>query len=274
MNISDTIKKRKSCRTFNNKSLRPADRQKLEQFMLKNNTGLEHQIVNFDIYEKTDTNKQLKINYGLVTGHTTYIFGKIKSDKASRLNYGYLMEKIVLKATEMNISTCWIGSFDNEYFSNITLEEGYEVPGMVILGYPETRPSLAEKFQRMSLSASKRLKPEKLFFDYATKKPLIPEVVKDYSETLEMVRLAPSSGNTQPWRIYYHAEAGEFHFYKKPVNARYEARGAHDLDMGIALVHFELSAKSTKINGEWVRYMPERMGTQEDLQYMISWKSL
>ena len=128
MNIIETIKKRKSCRTFNNALLTPADKRDLESFINENNRGLGNEIVNFKIIEKNNGDKQMKLNYGMIQGHSTYILGTSKSTLASRVNYGYLMEKIVLKTTEMNISTCWVGYFESTCFSEVNIEDGFEIP--------------------------------------------------------------------------------------------------------------------------------------------------
>jgi len=41
-----------------------------------------------------------------------------------------------------------------------------------------------------------------LFFNYRSKTPLTPEYVKKYSDSLEMVRLAPSSGILNPGEYF------------------------------------------------------------------------
>src|SRR5664279_1153480 len=232
MDIIEIIKKRKSCRTFSHIALTPADKKTLESFIIEDSKGFENEDVNFRIIEKINAGKQMILDYGMIKGHNTYILGTAKSTTASRVNYGYLMEKVVLKATEMNLSTCWIGAFDNTYFNELFVEDGFDIPSIVIVGYSDDKPTFQDKFLRFSVKASKRHMWDNLFFSYRSKTPLMPEYVKKYSDSLEMIRLAPSSGNTQPWRVFFDETLKEFHFFKKVINKRYELHGMHDIDMG------------------------------------------
>ena len=272
MDIIETIKKRKSTRTFNQVALKTADKKDLESFIIENSKGLENEVVNFQIIEKNDIDKQMKLDYGMIKGHNTYILGTSKTSLASRVNYGYLMEKVVLKATEMNMSTCWIGVFDSKYFNEVSIEDGFEIPSIVIVGYSNDKPTYQDKFLRFSINASKRNSWDKLFFDYILKMPLKPEDVKKYSDSLEMVRLAPSSGNTQPWRVYFNDTTNEFHFFKKIISKRYELRGMHDIDMGIAMSHFELTSLQNGLSGSWLKHAKENVNSIDDLQYIMTWK--
>jgi len=272
MDIIENIKKRISTRTFNQVALKTADKKNLESFINENNKGLENEVLNFQIIEKHDVDKQMKLDYGIIKGHNAYILGTSKTSLASRVNYGYLMEKVVLKATEMNMSTCWIGVFDSKYFNEVSIEDGFDIPSIVIVGYSNDKPTYQDKFLRFSINASKRNSWDKLFFDYILKMPLNPEDVKKYSDSLEMVRLAPSSGNTQPWRVYFNDITNEFHFFKKIISKRYELRGVHDIDMGIAMSHFELTSLQNGLSGSWLKYEQENINSIDDLQYIMTWK--
>jgi hypothetical protein len=272
MNIIEIINKRKSCRTFNQIYLKPADSEFLENIIRANSKGFENEVVDFRIIEKHDSKSLLKLDYGMIHGHNTYLLGTSKSSLYSRVNYGYLMEKIILKATEMKISTCWIGIFDHTYFKEVPVKEGYEIPGIVIIGYPGDQQTNQERFIRRSLSSATRDNWDKLFFSYNSKFPINQDLPREFYDSLEMVRLAPSSGNTQPWRIYFDNTSNEFHFFKKTINKRYESRGLHDIDLGIALCHFELTSFRNGISGRWLKLENEYVSSIDDLQYIKTWK--
>jgi nitroreductase len=272
MDIIEIIKKRKSCRTYSQVALTPAVKKNIESFIIKDSKGFENEVVNFRIVEKNNADKQMKLDYGIIKGHNTYILGTTKSVAASRVNYGYLMEKILLKATEMNLSTCWIGAFDSNYFNEVSVEDGFQIPSIVIVGYSDTKPTYQDKFLRFSVKASKRQSWDKMFFNYKLKTPLTPESVKKYSDSLEMVRLAPSSGNTQPWRVFFDETLKEFHFYKKVISKRYELTGVHDIDLGIALCHFELTSMQNGLSGSWLNLKQENIKSIDDLQYIMTWR--
>ena len=208
----------------------------------------------------------------MIKGHSTYLLGISGSSPESRLHYGYMMEKAVLRATSMGLASCWIGYFDHSYFDEIKTGKGFEIPSIVILGYAEEKQSRADRITRFAVNASKRLEWQKLFFDFGTGIPLNPDISGTYSLSFEMVRLAPSAGNTQPWRIYSDDGAGEFHFFKKPVSARYEERGLHDIDLGIAAAHFEMASENKGLPGTWIRMPGIYVRHAEDTQYVITWK--
>jgi hypothetical protein len=272
MNIIETIERRKSCRTFNHAVLKPADKIELESYIRKNSKPISDEIIDLSIIEKNDEKNVMKLNYGMIQGHNTYILGTSKSSLDSRLNYGYLMEKVVLKATEIGISTCWIGYFDHTFFNEIIIEDGFEIPGIVILGYCKNRQANSDKLIRFSLNASKRLAWEKLFFNYKSGTPLMRDLIQEYNDSLEMVRLAPSSGNTQPWRLFFDDTIHEFHFFKKPIKKGYEEKGLHDIDLGIALSHFELTSKYNNLSGSWIKQPAYNVNSFDDLQYIITWR--
>lgn len=271
MNIAEIIKKRKSTRTYSGEPLTDTHKNILNLY-LQELQGLFGEKPSLQIIEKAGTAEKMKLDYGMIRGHHTYLLGIAPATPEARVNYGYVVEKVVLKATELGIATCWIGVFDDEYFKEIAVDEGFAIPSIIILGYPEEKPSGIDKLLRFAVGASRRQEWDKLFFDYHTGKALNPVQMQKYSGALEMLRLAPSSGNTQPWRLFYDEEAKEFHFYKKAINKKYEETGLHDIDMGIAISHFELTCDFDHSSGEWVRFEDGRIKSIEDLQYIISWK--
>jgi len=272
MNLIEAIKIRKSCRTFELAELKPSDKSELEKYILENKKLIGDEIIDLGIVEKKNETRKMKLDYGMIKGHHTYLLGVSKSTVDSRVNYGYLLEKVVLKATEMGISTCWVGIFDETYFNEITIEDGFEIPSIVIVGYSKERQVSLDKLLRFSMNATKRLDWEKLFFNYQSQTPLRHEMISKYAESLEMVRLAPSSGNTQPWRIFFDEATNEFHFFKKPINKKYEEIGLHDIDLGIALAHFELTSHYNNLSGSWIKHSNDKINPADDLQYIMTWK--
>ena len=109
------------------------------------------------------------------------------------------------------------------------------------MDYPAAKMSLRETTMRKGVKADSRLDSEKLFYDGAFDKPLPAENAGDLRLPLELVRLAPSAVNGQPWRLVLCGD--RVHFYEK--RGRGMASAAWDIqkiDMGIALCHFELGA--------------------------------
>ncbi len=65
MNITEIIKSRYSCRTFIQTSLKPADKENIESFIVQNSNGLGDETINFKIIEKNDPDNK-KFNIHLV----------------------------------------------------------------------------------------------------------------------------------------------------------------------------------------------------------------
>ena len=79
MSILDTIKNRTSCRTFKPVPLSPADKRSLEAFIRENDTGLDNERIPFTIIEKKAGEKLMKLDYGIIKGHCSYVMGASKA---------------------------------------------------------------------------------------------------------------------------------------------------------------------------------------------------
>ncbi|GAG20046.1 unnamed protein product, partial [marine sediment metagenome] len=75
------------------------------------------------------------------------------------------------------------------------------------------------------------------------------ETTGRYETLLEMVRLAPSAGNKQPWRVLKEKETEKFHFYVKSSQQKVYNTFI-TVDVGIAICHFDLTAKEVGIEGK------------------------
>lgn len=271
-NLTEQIKVRKSVRNY---ILKKVDRTITEQFhtFIKScNKGLFGVDIDFRIIEiDLNDDKQMKLNYGGIKNNRNYILGIVENNSISRISYGYLMELIILKATELNLGTCWIGVFDPEYFSDLNIPVGKTIPSLAIYGYEDNSFSLIDKITRYAVKASKRKELTELFFDGDFNSTSDGISAGDYLYPLEMLRLAPSAGNTQPWRIVKEQDKNNFHFYKKPVSENYEAKGLHDVDLGICAAHFELAAESKGLKGNWVIMDNILINSPASIKYMYSW---
>jgi hypothetical protein len=197
----------------------------------------------------------------------------VGQDKKNMEDYGYLLEQIVLGATDMGLGTCWLGgTFSASSFAKaINLQEGELLPTVSPIGYPAERKSLAEKMMRGMVGADKRKPWSGLFFTDNFSRPLTEEGAGIYATALANLRLAPSASNKQPWRLLRDS-AGVFHFYLSRALGYNLLRGVslQDLDMGIAMCHFELTARELGIKGEWlVEGSAPKSGS---FDYIVSWQ--
>ena len=84
------------------------------------------------------------------------------------------------------------------------------------------------------------------------------------------MRLAPSAVNKQPWRV---AVCGnEAHFYEKQSKGYVSGDGwdIQKIDMGIALCHFELTAKECGLDVAFEIAEPE-LHPGDDTHYIASY---
>lgn len=276
----DIIRERTSHRTYSGQPLEKNIREKVIKLLENNN--LESPFSNYagkvrfklvSVPEFEPNEKRKLGTYGLIKGAQDFIVGAVEKSKYSREHFGYLMEIIILAATDMGLGTCWLGGFFNRnLFSakiNSTLDE--IVPAITPIGLSAQRTA-REKTIRFFAKANKRLPWDRLFFEGNLANPITEKKAGEYSELLEMIRFGPSAGNKQPWRIIKAPNKKIFHFYTiNPKDGRLLRYSKfRPLDIGIAVCHFDLTAKELGIEGNWVFENPEIPGSEE-LSYIISW---
>jgi nitroreductase len=246
-----------------------SEKEQLKKYIYSNCDGIFGEHINISLIEKIpEKDGKMKLNYGLIKNHSTYLLGKIENNAFARVNYGYVMEKLVIKATELGIDSCWVGYFDHQYFNEFSIENNLQIPALVIIGKGEKHPTITERLMSSFVKASSRNEWRQLFYNEEMHE-LKPEEIKDYVAPLEMLRLAPSAGNLQPWRVMLDRKKQVFHFYKVIRSERYEESGLHDIDLGIAISHFDLICKSMGLKGEWLKL---ENSPNSSWNYVLSWK--
>lgn len=173
--------------------------------------------------------------YGTIDGASWYFLMGTDSTEESQLSLGFRMEQVVLKAASMGIGTCWIAAtFKGTTFAKAA---GFpsETPLQIVMpaGYPAEKKSFKERLMRAAVGSAGRRPMADLF---------IVDEQSDFYKPLEMMRLAPSSTNSQPWRAEVVRDTVYFYYVKKS--------GASILDLGIGLSHFFIAAKAGGIDGE------------------------
>lgn len=125
---------------------------------------------------------------------------------------------------------------------------------------------------RFSAGSNRRKVWGELFFQNDFQKLLTSEEAGSYRVPLEMVRLAPSASNKQPWRII--KNQNEYHFYLQhtPGYAKFLAYDLQRVDMGIAMAHFELTAQEQGIIGKWVITPQQDVIVPQNTEYIGSWQ--
>jgi len=272
-NLTGLIKKRFSCRNFQDKKLEYSVIGELVKVCESVNEGLFGEKLRLFFIDRTENLRSARYEGGFeyIINPGYFIAGKIQNSKYAYESYGYVLEQLVLKATDMNLGTCWIGYFNAEFFYEVQLSADEVFPAIIILGYTAERKALIDILNRKLYSrVDNRRKWERLFFIKDFNNPLTSDIADKFSEPLEMLRLAPSSGNTQPWRIVKEKNSNIFHFYKHIVSYHYELKKLHNIDIGIAMCHFDLTAKNAGLHGNWKDLNPD-IKIPGNTEYIISW---
>jgi hypothetical protein len=189
-------------------------------------------------------------------------------------DYGYCMEKNILLATRLGLGTCWLGGTFNRGASALRIRKRDDevVPAITPVGYPQDRKSILDHAVRFFAKSNNRKAWEELFFCEDTQNPLSVGLAGDYAQPLECVRLGPSASNRQPWRVGMEKDGNVFHFYVKRTPGyagRYPDVSLQDVDMGIAMFHFEAGLQGEGQKGSW-QIVPQPPA-QKGLEYVVSW---
>lgn len=220
--------------------------------------------------------------YGFIKQAQAFAVGAVGAGRLALCDYGYLLEAAVLAASSMGVGSCWLGgSFRPGPFGRaIAVREQESVPAVVAFGYPAARRPVVDKLIEMHHNdGNRRAAWESRFFDENDfEVPARAEHLGRVRDLFAAVHAAPSSCNTQPWRVV-RAGGGLFHLYFAR-DQRYSKKdrliGNADLqliDMGIAMRHFEAVAHEQRVAGKWVVLeKTDTLNVAEGVEYLASWK--
>lgn len=271
IDVKETIKRRVSTRSYEEKSLTKKDKRKLIDFNadLTNPFGVDVK-VQYISKDKGAEDVQLG-TYGTIRGAKDFLAITVKDQPYAMEAVGYQFENLVLYATDMGLGTVWLaGTFNRKDFKNvIEISDDYLFPCICPVGYPGQKRSFIEKITRASLGSKKRKEWDKLFFLDDFSKSLTKEGAGRYTDALDMLRLAPSATNAQPWAVV--KEGDKFHFfcnYKNSINN--DVKKIKHLDLGIALSHFHQTAMSDGLNGK-LEVADIDFDVPENMHYIITY---
>jgi nitroreductase len=277
LKASEAIKKRISVRKYSENPVGPEERAELEEYSKKNTKGpfgtqVRFQLLNFDPLGREEM-RHLG-TYGVIRGAELYLLGAVKEGAGAFEDLGYCMEKIILKATAMGLGTCWLGgTFKRAAFAaTLNLAEDELLPAITPIGYAADDSSLSDRMMRFGAASNKRKPWSELFFSTDGNIPLEEKDAAAYREVLEAVRIGPSASNRQPWRLV-RDDSGRYHLFLKENKIYNRILGKmrmQNIDMGIAMSHFELVAAENQLPGRWLK--EEEGPVVSGLQYIASWR--
>jgi len=260
----ETIQKRVSCRTFDGRPIDGKARETLREFLRSNSSGPFGNLLRFELIDLTEAERaELKSlgTYGVITGASLFIAGAVTRGARAMEDFGFGMERNILFATAQGLGTCWLGGTLNRagFARKIGLTPDELMPAISPVGYPTEKRSLTDKTIRFMAKSDKRKPWEELFFDGKQGNPLGKENAGHLASALESVRIGPSATNRQPWRIVRDVNGKALHFFLERTPGYEKMTGEirlQEVDMGIALCHFELASADLGIAGSWKQAKP------------------
>jgi len=282
--ITAVIKQRTSIRTYAKRPIESSKEALLKEFIASHQTWPFQTNMRFQLMtahpDDVDALKGLG-TYGVIRNPSGFIVGAMEPGRKNLEDFGYIMEHIILFATDLGLGTCWLGgSFRQSNFAKaIAASEHESLPAVTSIGNIAEKPSLRDTFFRFVVKPHTRLPWEQLFCSENFTKPLSQAMAGAYAVPLEMVRLAPSASNKQPWRIVKAPNHNSFHFYlqrtkgyNRSQSKFFKLADLQRTDMGIAMCHFELSAHELGLQGKWEITDPGITSLPELTEYTVSWK--
>ena len=213
MNIIDAIKQRHSVRQYLDKPIEDDILNELKNEIEECNkeSRLHIQIVT----NEPKAFDSFMAHYGKFSGVQNYIVLVGKKDKKLDELCGYYGERLVLKAQQLGLNTCWVAMTYKKIPSAFVIDKGEKLIVVISLGYGKTQ------------GTSHKIKTIEQVSNVSNDTP------EWFKRGVELALLAPTAMNQQKFKINYNdgnvtLKAG-VGFYSK-------------VDLGIVKYHFEIGA--------------------------------
>jgi len=282
MNIPlESIDTRTSVRSFSGQGLDSSDRRLLETAMASSGPcpfGTKPRFALVEPESVGDVASGRIGTYGIIKNAPAFIVGAAGNAPFACADFGYALEGVVLVAAANGLCTCWLGgTFDRSGAKEVLrLTEDEVVPAVTPVGEPADRRSMVETAMRAFAGSKKRRPWTELFFDRTWNDPLSEAESGLWKPALEAVRRGPSASNKQPWRIVRTGADQDlaFHLFlyeDKAYNTAIRGVRIQELDIGIAMRHFEAAARALDLPGRWFRLGEVPVAFDEPYVYYSSW---
>lgn len=270
--MKDAVYDRISVRTYEKKPLTKKEREVVEEVikmtkLIKGPFG--HEISFFTDHQETNLDDEAKRigTYGFIKNAPSFVGGTVKNEFTGIIDFGYVFEYLILQLTKQGFGTCWLGgTFDREAFKK-HVSEGEIIPAITPVGYPEDKMSLRERAIRFAIKANRRKPFDEMFYLNDINHPIKDDTHHPLKEALEYVKLGPSASNKQPWRIIIKDQIVHFYLQRTPnygVNRPFVIQA---LDLGIAILHFEIGLKELGITYQMKTILHQ---APNDFEYILS----
>ena len=213
MDVKELIKERHSVRQFKDLPIDEGIRIVLDEFVKATNeeSGLNIQV----IYDDPKCFNTLLAHYGRFRNAVNYI--ALVGNKAIENleeKCGYYGEKIVLKAQELGLNTCWVGGTYGKGKCKADIEKGEKIICVIALGYGENEGS------------KHKSKPVDKLCNVSEE-----DMPTWFKNGMVAVRMAPTALNQQKFYVTLRDDKVTISAQKGPFT---------NVDLGIVKYHFEV----------------------------------
>lgn len=208
MDILEIMKARHSVRQYEGKEIESGIKEELAVLVRTCNkeSGMNIQV----LFDEPKCFDSMMAHYGKFSGVENYIALVGEKDAALDEKAGYYGEKLVLKAQELGLNTCWVAMTHGK--SAAEIKKGEKLACIIALGYGMTQGTAHQN------------KPMEQLCNCASDMP------DWFSKGMEAALLAPTAMNQQ--KFYITLENGE-------VSAKAGKGFYTKMDLGIVKYHFE-----------------------------------
>ena len=213
MELTEAIKNRHSVRSYTDQSIEGTVKHELEAYIQQCNreSGLHMQLV----LNEPKAFDCLMAHYGHFSGVKNYIamIGKRGPDLEEKC--GYYGEKVVLKAQQLGLNTCWVAMSYTKIKTAFQIDKGEKLCVVIVIGYGTT-----EGIAHKSKPSEGVMKAE-------------GAVPSWFQSGIDAALLAPTAMNQQKFC---------FSLEGNTVSAKAGKGFYTQLDLGIVKYHFEIGA--------------------------------
>ena len=265
MSLIETIQNRHSVRTYTGEPLKKEDAEAIRKYI----AGLEQPLggkARVELVGRQTEDGPVRLGtYGVISGARDFLVLIYENGPLAEENAGYLFEQVILFCTGLGLGTCWLGGTlrQSDFAKHTRLKENEILRIVSPVGYPAGKKRLLERVMRAGAGSDNRKPFGALFFGVGFGIPMKMEMTGAYRQPLEMLRLAPSANNSQPWQVV--ATEGFFHFYYQD-KSRFSP-----IDLGIALCHFGETCRELGVAGRFEVLPPGSMPVDKGSYYGVSW---
>lgn len=221
------MKKRCSRRKYTNRPIDSKYVQQLEDSIALYNkeSGLNIKLV---IGSGAELFSGFRKSYGLFVGVQNYIAMIGSKTLPNRMEkVGRFGEKIILEATAMGLSTCWVGTSYDKNAAKELCEGNEELDCVIAVGYSDEKHSLKERMMEYGMHRQNKSKEALIEAEEH-----VPEWFK---QGMDAVYLAPTARNLRPF-VFEYKDGQVTASTTVPTETAM-------IDLGIAKLHFELGAR-------------------------------